>query len=258
MQKVILLALLVAATTTATPVNQASPMNFGEALTNMYTAFQKMMPCGYPADNIPVLDPFRIEQQSFNSATDDYSFVGNITNLYITGLSNFHHVGKSYNEDTGFSSFDIIFPEIQILGEYDVNAFMNVAGFPLRWTQSGLINEKFIDLRYVASYTIASPVNATDKLSVTNVNLNFYLSDAAFDNWNVLWDISTNNFVNKADRELLLMLVEQIQPQVNYILDKYALPYINEYLGQMSMDQLINTLNSMAASFEKADCNVVA
>lgn len=50
----------------------AATVDFGTALKMYYSAFQRLMPCGYPPMNIPVLAPYTVDNYSFNFTNGYY------------------------------------------------------------------------------------------------------------------------------------------------------------------------------------------
>lgn len=50
----------------------ASTIDLGTALKMYYTAFQSIMPCGYPPLHIPVLAPFSMDFYAFNKSNGYY------------------------------------------------------------------------------------------------------------------------------------------------------------------------------------------
>ncbi|XP_075144624.1 uncharacterized protein LOC142219589 [Haematobia irritans] len=229
-------------------------VNFGTALKMFYMAFQRIMPCGYPPMNIPVLAPFTMDVYNFNLSNGYYSINGNVSNLMVLGLNDYHFLKFTFNETTNRTLFDFIFPEIKLLAESEFDAMAYVAGYRTTMSDSGLLDMKLVDFRVVGELTLAP--NQNGGLQVSNFGLNFYVGDAIFNNWNNIWDISANNFVNKWAREFLLMWSEQIQVQVKQIYAQLVLPNLNGILNDISMTELVNYLLQETMTFNSANCTL--
>ncbi|XP_037818023.1 uncharacterized protein LOC119607934 [Lucilia sericata] len=233
-----------------------STIDFGTALKMYYTAFQKIMPCGFPPLKIPVLAPFSMDYYSFNLTNGYYKISGNVSNLVVTGLNNFRVLGGNFNTTTNRTSFDLIFPEVQGLGEYEMDAMAYLAGFPAQMAGKGLLNVKIVDFRMVGEFALTPSLENPNSLSVSDFNLHFYVGNVINNNWNTLWDISFNNFVNKFGSELTLMWAQQIQVQVDEIYAQLLLPNINGMLNDVSMSKLIEFFVSQSMEFDMANCTL--
>ncbi|KAM7359495.1 uncharacterized protein ACRADG_013102 [Cochliomyia hominivorax] len=102
-------------------------IDFGTALKMYYTAFQSIMPCGYPPLHIPVLAPFSMDFFAFNKSNESYNVAGNASDIVITGLNNFRVLSGSFNSTTNRTTFNIIFPEVQSLGKFAIDAMASIS-----------------------------------------------------------------------------------------------------------------------------------
>ncbi|KAH8419093.1 hypothetical protein KR222_004981 [Zaprionus bogoriensis] len=256
--KVLLLALLAAAAT-ASPVNlDASTVNYGDAINKFITAWKTMSPCGYAADNIPVMAPLTNDFSNFNYSMGDTSIVGNASNIRITGLNRFQVLSGSYDASTQQAKFDIIFPEIQVLGSYELEGVIDIYGILIPTRQAALINDILQQLRFVGSYTFAPSQTNANGLRISQYHLQFYLGNVELYNWDTLWDISSNDLSNRASSQLISFLAQHIQPSVDRLLGKYVMPAVNDMLSTMSMSQLIQLLVDTANNWNSASCDVQA
>ncbi|XP_041452315.1 uncharacterized protein LOC121405535 [Drosophila obscura] len=251
-----LVALLGIALVSATPVpQQAGSANFSSAMARYLEAFRSIMPCGYAPD-IPVLAPIINTFTGYNISTDDYSLVGNTSNIRIEGLNNFKILSASDYGTTGEAAYDVIFPKIQILGSSEVEGWINFGGYHLPIRQRAVINEAFVDLRFVGSYSFANSLTNSSGLRIVDFKLAIYLADVQLDNWNTLWNISTNNFWNRYSKLFLSLGLEEIQPQItDYLYQNLLVPKINEILANVSMEELVNYYQSQAQLWENANCH---
>lgn len=177
--------------------------------------------------------------------------------MIVTGLNNFRILGGTYNTTTNRTSFDLIFPEVQLLGEYGLDAWAVMAGFPTSMAGNGLLNLKLIDYRLVGEFAV-TPVSYGDEqgMRISDFNLHFYFGDVVYNNWNTLWDISANNFVNRWAREFTLMWAQQIQAQVDDIYAQLLLPNINGILSNISMTSLIDYFVQQSMEFNMMQCTL--
>ncbi|KAH8382127.1 hypothetical protein KR009_002034 [Drosophila setifemur] len=252
--QIFLVALAALSAVSATPVvQQAGSAEFTSSMTRFLKAFKSIMPCGY--GNIPVLAPIVNPFYEYEYITDDYTVVGNVTNIRIQGLDSFQVLSASDYGKTGEASFDLIFPKIQVLGFAEVDGFINIGGFKLPIQQNDVINEAFYDLRFVGSYSFANSLTNSSGLRVVDFKQSIYLAGVELDNWNTLWNISTNNFWNRIMKTLVPLALEEIQPKVSdFLYQNFFVPKINELLANVSMAELVNFYQTMAQKWENANC----
>ncbi|XP_043866691.1 uncharacterized protein LOC6586944 [Drosophila mojavensis] len=236
-EKCVLLALLVAFAS-ASPLQDNGLVNYREALDMFLDAWKKMLPCGFAADNIPVLAPLTLDFYAFNYVNGDTNLVGNVSNIRISGLNNFQVLSGSYDENTTHATFDVLFPALQILGSYEVEGVLSIGGLPLPIRQSVLINKKITDWRFVGEYTFGQSLSNSNGLRIKD----FYLQ------------ILCGCFINSFS----LLFTEEIQPYVNPMFAKYVLPSINSLLSNLDMTELSNYFAMQAELWNNAACNVKA
>lgn len=254
--KVFLLAILAVATN-ANPLNlDTTTVDYGQAMNNFLQAWKNMLPCGYAADNIPVMAPLINDFTAFNYSLGDTTLMGNASNIRISGLNNFQILSGSFNSTTQHATFDVLFPEIQVTGSCELEGTIDLYGILMPTRQATLINERIQQLRFVGDYTFAPSLISSSGLRISKYHLQFYLGDVQIDNWDTLWDISSNNLSNRFSGELLSFLAQHIQPEVDKLLGKYVVPTVNDMLSDYSLDQLSNLLVNTANNWNSASCQV--
>ncbi|XP_041565818.1 uncharacterized protein LOC121467697 [Drosophila elegans] len=238
----------------ATPVvQQAASAQFTSAMTDFLQAFKSIMPCGY--GDIPVLAPIVNPFYEFDVASDDFTVVGNVTNIRIQGLDTFKVLSASDYGQTGEAAYDLLFPNIQVLGFAQMDGFINVGGLKLPICQNDVINEALMDLRFVGSYSFANSLTNSSGLRVVDFKQTIYLAGVELDNWNTLWNSSTNNFWNRLMKTLLPLALEEIQPNITDLLYQHFLvPKINDLLANVSMDELVSFFQTQAQLWANANC----
>lgn len=256
--KVILLAFLAVAAN-ANPLDlDTTTVNYRQAMDKFLEAWKNMLPCGYAADNIPVLAPLTNDFSAFNYTLRDTSIKGNVSNIRISGLNHFEILAGSFDANTQHATFDVLFPEIQITGSYALEGIIDIYGILLPTHQASLINERFQQLRLVGDYTFAPSLINSSGLRISEYHLQFYLGDVKIDNWDTLWDISSNNLSNRFASDVLSFVAQHIQPDVDKLLGKYVIPSMNDMLSAYSLSQLSNLLVSTANDWNSANCQVKA
>ncbi|EDW81610.1 uncharacterized protein Dwil_GK12165 [Drosophila willistoni] len=251
--KFLLITALLVATASATPITIGTGVNFGQAMYKFLTAFKSIMPCGYAAEGIPVMAPLVTEFQSFSYESDnDYSISGNVSNINIIGLNNFHILDGSYDASSQHANFDLIFPEIQILGAYEVEGFVSIGGIHLPINQNSLLNEKLEDLRFVGSYNIES--NNSSGLQLTDVKIEIYLGDFKLENWNSLWSVAANEFANDYGSAFLNYVIAEYRGDIGNLYSQLVVSEYNKLLANVNLSQVIDFLLTQAEKWEAADC----
>ncbi|XP_068153150.1 uncharacterized protein [Drosophila tropicalis] len=251
--KFLLITALLVATASATPITIGTGVNFGQALTKFLNAFKGIMPCGYAAEGIPVLAPLVTDFQSFSYVSDnDYSISGNVSNISIIGLNNFQIISGSFDASSQHATFDMIFPEIQILGAYEVEGFISIGGIHLPINQNSLLNEKLQDLRFVGSYTLAS--TNSSGLQLTDVKIEIYLGDFKLENWNSLWSVAANEFVNEYGSAFLNYAIAEYRGDIGDLYSQLVMSQYNKLLANVNLSQVIDFLLTQAKKWEGADC----
>ncbi|KAH8330779.1 hypothetical protein KR067_007335, partial [Drosophila pandora] len=237
--QVLLLAIVGLAVTSATPVvQQPGSAQFTSSMTRFLEAFRSIMPCGF--NGIPVLAPLETPFYEFEYISDDYTVVGNVSNMRIEGLDGFQVLSASDYGKTGEAAYDLLFPKIQILGSSDVEGFINIGGIKVPIRQKAVINEALIDLRFVGSYSFANSQTNSSGLRIIDFQQSVYLAGVRMDNWNTLWNISTNNFWNRVMNTYLPLALQEMQPGfTNFLYQNYMIPKINDLLANVSMAELV-------------------
>lgn len=256
--KVFLLAILAVAAN-ANPLNlDTTTVDYGQAIRKFLQAWKNMLPCGYAADNIPVMAPLTNDFAAFNYSLGDTTLVGNVSNIRISGLNNFQILSGGFNSTTQHATFDVVFPEIQITGSYELEGTVDLYGILLPTRQASLINEIFQQLRFVGDYTFAPSLISSSGLRISEYHLQFYFGDVKIENWDTLWDISSNNLSNRFSGELISFVAQHIQPEVDKLLGKHVVPTVNDMLSVYSLNQLSNLLVNTANNWNSANCQVQA
>ncbi|XP_016973578.1 uncharacterized protein LOC108040584 [Drosophila rhopaloa] len=252
--QLLLLALLGLTAVSATPVvQQAGSEQFTSAVSHFLQAFKSIMPCGY--GDVPVLAPIVSPFYEFNVTREDFTAVGNVTNMRIQGLDSFQVLSASDYGKTGEAAYDLLFPKIQLLGFAEVDGFINMGGFKLPIRQNDVINEALFDLRMVGSYSFANSLTNSSGLRMVDFKQTIYLAGVELDNWNTLWNISTNNFWNRWIKTLLPLALEEIQPNVtNFLYQNFLVPKVNDLLANVSMVELVNFIQTQAQLWANANC----
>ncbi|KAH8358564.1 hypothetical protein KR093_000892, partial [Drosophila rubida] len=236
--KVFLLATLVALASASPMALDSTAVNYGDAITQFLQAWKQMLPCGYAADNIPVMSPLTNDFSTFNFTKGETSFVGNTSNIRISGLDNFIILSGSFDASTQKAKFDVLFPEIQILGSYAIEGIMSMLGFAFPIREDSLINERFQQLRFVGEYTFGQSLSNSNGLRISDYHLQFYLADTKIDNWDTLWNIAANDYANTWSSQITNLGVKLIQSDVDHLLAVTAIPSINDMLSNFSLNQL--------------------
>ncbi|KAH8358563.1 hypothetical protein KR093_000891, partial [Drosophila rubida] len=236
--KVFLLATLVAVASASPMALDSTAVNYGDAITQFLQAWKQMLPCGYAPDSIPVLAPLTNEFAAFNYSKGETSFVGNSSNIRISGLENFIIVSGSFDASTQKAKFDILFPEIQILGSFAIEGVMSMLGFVFPVHETSLINERFQQLRFVGEYTFGQSLINPSGLRISDYHLQFYLADVKIDNWDSLWGISLNDYSNSWASQIINLATKLVQPNVDLLLSIDVIPIINDVLSAFSLEQL--------------------
>ncbi|EDW51000.1 GM16459 [Drosophila sechellia] len=252
--QVFIVALLALTVVNANPVvQQPASAQFTSAVSRFLRAFRSIMPCGY--GDLPVMSPIVSPFYEFEHISEDFSVVGNVTNIRIQGIDGFQVLSASDYGKTGEAAYDVLFPKIQVLGFAEIDGFINIGGFKVPIQQNDVINEALVDLRFVGSYSFDNSLTNSSGLRMVNFRQTIYLAGAEFDNWNTLWNISTNNFWNRLMQSLLPLALEEIQPNITNILyQNFFVPKINDLLANVSMSELVSFLQIQAQLWENANC----
>ncbi|KAH8340707.1 hypothetical protein KR059_004770 [Drosophila kikkawai] len=252
--QLLLVALLGLAVVSATPVEQqAGAAQFSSSMTRFLQAFKSIMPCGY--GNIPALAPIINPFYEYEVNTDDFTVVGNVTNIRVQGLDSFQVLSASDYGKTGVAAYDLLFPKIQVLGFAAVDGFINIGGIKLPISQNDVINEALFDLRFVGSYSFANSLTNSSGLRMVDFQQTVYLAGVELDNWNSLWDISTNNFWNQWMKILLPLALEEMQPKItDFLYQNFLVPSANDLLANVSMQEMVNFFDTQAQLWENANC----
>ena len=174
--------------------------------------------------------------------------------MVINGLNNFQNIDYYFNAANNRSKFDMIYPELQILGEYKSNCSIDIGGFPVKMAGRGLLNMKVVDFRYVGEFEMGPNPNLAGGIQITDVDVHFYVGDVIYNNWDDMTDIAINNFANKWMREFTLLMIQEIQPKMHKLYEA-QMANLNMLLADGTEAQLINMLEEQIALLNKVQCN---
>ncbi|XP_060647117.1 uncharacterized protein LOC132785141 [Drosophila nasuta] len=257
--KVFLLALLVAiASASPLALDSTTSDNYGVTISQFLAAWKQMIPCGYAAGNIPVMSPLTNDFTAFNFSRGETNLVGNVSNIRISGLDDFIILSGSFNTTTQKAKFDVLFPEIQILGSYALQGMMSLLGFAFPVRDVSLINERFQQLRFVGEYTFGQSLTNSSGLRISEYHLQFYLADVKIDNWDLLLNIAANDYANSWSSQIIDLAVKLVQKYVDELLAIDVIPSVNDLLANVSMAELSQFLINTAANWNSVDCQVQA
>ncbi|KAH8310991.1 hypothetical protein KR044_003787, partial [Drosophila immigrans] len=237
-EKVFLLAFLVAFASASPLALDSTAVNYGDAITQFLQAWKQILPCGYAPDSIPVMSPLTNDFDPFNFTKGETSFIGNTSNIRISGLDNFIILSGSFDANTQKAKFDVLFPEIQILGSYAIEGVMSMLGFVFPVREDSLINERFQQLRFVGEYTFGQSLINPGGLRISDYHLQFYLADVKMDNWDTLWNIAANDYANAWSGQIVNLAAKLVQRNVDEFLSIYVIPGVNDMLSVFSLNQL--------------------
>ncbi|XP_037952362.1 uncharacterized protein LOC119682896 [Teleopsis dalmanni] len=239
----------------AQSLNPYDYLNFGDIAKKYVTAFQRIMPCGYAAWDLPALAPYTMDHYAYNLTGDDYSLVGSFDNLYVDGLNKWTILDFGYNATTQVFNFDVVHNYIQLLSEYSINATAYIAGFPLTYAGEGVLNWKYTDLRTIGSYTFQNNNNNNQNgLEIVDFDMQVLLGDVQTSNWNNFWDNQINNFVNKFQREYVLLYVQQSQSYFVDLYKNYVLTALNRQIADLSMTELLEAMVGLTMELDEVQC----
>ena len=180
---------------------------------------------------------------------------GVISQLEVTGLNDFRILVSNFDAATNRASIDVIHSQIQVLAKYNVSGVVKMAGFPIKQSGNGLLNVKIQDYRTIADWVIATSSKNPNGIEITDANIRFYLGNILNNNWNNEWDIAANNFINNFMNEAVLLWVQEVQKRVNAVYASMYLPMFNESFENISLNEMINYLESQAAKYDMVECN---
>ncbi|KAH8267303.1 hypothetical protein KR018_005196 [Drosophila ironensis] len=234
-------------------VDQPGSAEFSAAITSFLEAFRKSMPCG--DSNMPALAPLVTPFYAFEHNSEDYTVVGNVTNMRVEGLDGFQVLSSSDYGKTGLAAYDLLFPKIQLLGFSQMEGHINIGGLRVPFRENIVVNEALIDLRFVGSYRFANSLSNPAGLRLVDFQQAVYLADVRMDNWNTLASIASNNFGNHLMQALVPLALEQMQPQItDFLYKNYLVPKINNFLGYVNMEELVNIIQDLTDHFQQIKC----
>ncbi|XP_037943552.1 uncharacterized protein LOC119676388 [Teleopsis dalmanni] len=234
--------------------SQSNSLNFGSVFKSYILAIKRIMPCGYPAWNLPVLAPITLDYYTYNMTGQNYELNGNLSNLIFTGLNDFTLIEFEYNTTTNHFSYDAIFTNMQLLGEYFIDALIELGAIPLNLKGSGVLNWNFLNLRVIGSFDLVSSQIIQNGVGIANTKYNFLFGDIINESWNDLWDIPVNNFNNYWSSETLKMLSQELQPLVNKYYGDVVTPTMNRLLAGFTMEELLAFLVNGTMELNAVSC----
>ncbi|XP_037952202.1 uncharacterized protein LOC119682769 [Teleopsis dalmanni] len=235
-------------------LNPFDYINYADILKAYLKAFQRIMPCGYAAWNLPPLAPYTVDNWDYDYSGDGYSLVGSFSNLYVEGLNDWQLLDFSYNTTTQEFNYDVLHRKLQILSEYTVNATATIANMPFTYAGEGVLNWKFTDVRSIGGYTFQTNGINQNGIEMTNFRNQVILGDVQANNWNNYWNNEVNNFVNRWLRKYVFLWTEEAQANMGNIINNYLLPAVNRQLADLSMDQFLEILVGLTMELDQVKC----
>jgi len=217
-------------------------LDLNSMLRGFFASTSAAFACGFPSTNIPALDPAFVSQFSttLNQIGAYTSVQMNLSNITVTGLSNFNITSVSASFLTLSVTFAVTQPMLQLSGKHTTTVttsanvvFVGTGDFS--FTPSNISTTVTINFNL---YPFGISSHTTTSLSVNSVGANFTGFSPTSRNTQV-----SNNLSNGAPSWLANNLA-----QVNTAFANFIVPYANARLSMFaSLDNLISIIQSSGA-----------
>ncbi|XP_046486932.1 uncharacterized protein [Neodiprion pinetum] len=218
------------------PTSTKTKRSISDNLVSLVESFQETMKTGDEDLGIPVLEPF--EADSIDISIDETSVAldGNLSNLKVAGLSNFSidtltfsligirftfaFTWPSITFSTGYSIEGTVSNDIAVYG--NGNATGEITNLVVSGTAALSVSNSYL---YIRSLTSEISVEDTE-FAITGI-------------WN---DDDVSKLIGDVVSDIAPVLVEEYQDEITTAVNEVVTEYANDYLGTMTLADLIGLL----------------
>ncbi|XP_053659337.1 uncharacterized protein LOC128708386 [Anopheles marshallii] len=200
------------------------------------------MVCGNPDLGIPVLAPFELEHAEVEIKQKGLEFKGELNNVIVNGLNEFEIKNIDIKVLKLQLDFELYFGAIRTKGKYKAKG--KVLGlFPFNRFGSFRFDAKGLTVKGSAKVGISG-----DKLQIRDLIITPTVKSVRSDVKNIFLNPITNFTFNRIVEGIVPGLINNNQQEITQMIEQRLKPAINEMLGDISLQDLIDMVSGGGGS----------
>ncbi|XP_052902840.1 uncharacterized protein LOC128310277 [Anopheles moucheti] len=199
--------------------------------------FRQSMKCGNPDLGIPVLAPFELEHAEVDIKQPGLEFKGELNKVVIDGLNEFEIKNIDIKVLKLQLDFELYFGAIRTKGKYKAKGKV-LSLFPFNRFGSFRFDAKGLTVKGSAKVRISG-----DKLQLRDLIITPTLKSVRSDVKNIFLNPITNFTFNRIVEGIVPGLINNNQQEITQMIEQKLKPAINEMLGDISLQDLIDMIS---------------
>ncbi|XP_046748378.1 uncharacterized protein LOC124412505 [Diprion similis] len=218
------------------PTSAKTKRSISDNLVSLVKDFQEVMKTGDEDAGIPVLDPFEADSVDLSIDETSVTLDGKLTNLNVVGLSNFSIDTLTFSLIGIRFTFDFTWPSITFNTGYSIDGTVSS---DIEVYGSGNATGKITNLS--VSGTAALSVR-NSYLYIRSLSSEIGLEDVEFNITGIWNDDDVSKLIGDVVGDIAPVLVEDYQDEITTFVNELVTEYANDYLGTMTLSDLIGLL----------------
>ncbi|XP_035890553.1 uncharacterized protein LOC118502432 [Anopheles stephensi] len=213
-----------------------------ELVIQFLESFRESMVCANPDLGIPVLAPLKVDHLEMEIKQKLFQISGELNNLVVDGLNEFEIKHIDIKVLKLQLDFEFYFGAIRTKGKYKVKAKL-IGLLPLTRFGSFRFDAKGLTVKGSASIGISG-----DKLQIRSLTVTPTLKSVRSDVKNVFLQPIVNFMFNRVVEGVVPGLINNNQQEITQLIEQQLKPMINEMLGDLSLQDLIDMVSGGGGS----------
>lgn len=214
-------------------------------------SFRESMVCANPDLGIPVLAPLKVDHLEMEIKQKLFQISGELNNLVVDGLNEFEIKHIDIKVLKLQMDFEFYFGAIRTKGKYKAKAKL-IGLLPLTRFGSFRFDAKGLTVKGSASIGISG-----DKLQIRSLTVTPALKSVRSDVKNVFLQPVVNFMFNRVVEGIVPGLINNNQQEITQLIEEQLKPMLNEMLGDISLQDLIDMVSGGGGGSGPVTCDRV-
>uniref|UniRef100_A0A340TBD0 Hemolymph juvenile hormone binding protein n=1 Tax=Anopheles minimus TaxID=112268 RepID=A0A340TBD0_9DIPT len=221
---------------------QSRDNSLNELAIQFLESFRQSMVCGNPDLGIPVLAPFQLEHTEIEIKQKGLEFKGELNKVVVDGLNEFEIKNIDIKVLKLQLDFELYFGAIRTKGKYKAKGKL-ISLFPFNRFGSFRFDAKGLTVKGSAKVGISG-----DKLQIRDLIITPTIKSVRSDVRSVFLNPITNFVFNRVVEGIVPGMINNNQQEITQLIEQKLKPAINEMLGDVSLQDLIDMVSGGGGS----------
>ncbi|XP_050079080.1 uncharacterized protein LOC126565915 [Anopheles maculipalpis] len=213
-----------------------------ELVIQFLESFRESMVCGNPDLGIPVLAPLKVDHLEMEINQKLFQIGGELNDMVVEGLNEFEIKHIDIKVLKLQMDFEFYFGAIRTKGKYKAKAKL-IGLLPLVRFGSFRFDAKGLTVKGSATIGISG-----DKLQIRKLTITPTIKSVRSDVKNVFLQPVVNFMFNRVVEGVVPGLINNNQQQITQLIEEQLKPMLNEMLGDISLQDLIDMVSGGGGS----------